>query len=43
MRRTLMRTNAAIFNSLRRIVAQVARANWVCLTQLPHFEFEHLL
>jgi hypothetical protein len=30
MRRTLVRTSAPIFNSLRRIVAQQARANWVC-------------
>jgi hypothetical protein len=30
MRRTLVRTSAPIFNSLRRIVAQQARANRVC-------------
>jgi hypothetical protein len=29
MRRTLMRTMAPIFNSLRRIVAHDAAANWV--------------
>src|SRR6516162_9687205 len=30
MRRTLTRTSAPILNSLRRIVPQVASANWVC-------------
>src|ERR1700731_5282528 len=30
MRRTLVRTRAPIFKSLRRIVPQLARANWVC-------------
>ena len=29
MRRTLVRTSAPIFNSLRRIVPHDARANWV--------------
>ena len=30
MRRTLVRTRAPILSSLRRMVPQVARANWVC-------------
>jgi hypothetical protein len=30
MRRTLTRTSALILNNLRRIVPQVASANWVC-------------
>jgi hypothetical protein len=30
MRRPLVRTSAPIFNSFKRIVRQVALANWVC-------------